>query len=1195
MPFLRELKKFLVVPSFTVLVGRYLCLCCLGLAVLVCTAPLRADVTGSISGYVRDASGGVLPNATLTITQTATGYTRTATTDGSGHYSLLALPPGNYRLTASNAGFDNGVVDKINLNVNDELKFDFDLKIGNVSQTVSVDASTVQVDTANTSMGTTITSAQILSMPLNGRSYLDLLSLQPGVAPSNTISTYNDRAPASGLYGSSGTVSTDGQPEWANAFLVNGAEVNETKNMGAGMIPDADSVAEFRLITNSFSAEYGKFTGAVMNTVTKSGTNSFHGTLFEFYRNQKLDAINYFDTTKAELKRHQFGGVLGGPIWKDRLFSFTDYQQTRQVAGASTGLVQVLSNDERNGIFSDAILNTPVQGDAWAATLQARGGGIIHGAGGACQPPACTPTLYNQLGTAVMTTDNTGAEVPGHNISAYMDPVSKSTLPLIPAANQPGGFNYDDSSHKGSIIDSNMAERIDFVNHKTGDWSFYYHYDDATAIIPVYSQATTSLPTLPGFPVTQPSRNQLFVMSNTKTIGSTTVNVARIQFFRNSVHTAEPSTGSNIPSYAQYGFNTDPTSGGLVNSGPPGYPSSLPPLYFNNFAIGNNWLNLYQPETNYGVGDTVSKTIGNHSLSFGGDFRYYQLNARNTCGPNGYFNFNGTETNADVSDYFIGAPTSFIQCSIQLLDNRSRYGALFGEDSWKASPSLTVNYGLRWDVARPWSDVYGRLTTPVPGEQSVKFPLSPPGNLVPGDPGVPSTISPTRWTNFGPRIGIAYAPSGGLWGAAGKTSIRAAFGLYYLGVSDNGNFGILGDAPWGLFWVSPQPTEFASPYITRANAVTQGQHFPFTFPSGPGPFPNFQFGNLMPLYVPGYYNKNKTNTAQHFNLSVQRQLDKSTVLTVAYVATQGRHIEHTVDLIYGNSALCLSLAGCGPGGEGGVYTQNGTTYYGTFAGAIDNQTISPNYHNSNGGPVVAFAQATYVQNSGSSSYNSLQVSAERRARDITYLLAYTYAKSLDNVGAKWDPRDPSRAYGQSTWDMRHNFVASYSWSLPFDRFLGSNRATEGWRVTGISRFNTGFPVSLKSTGDVALTNIGLDYPNQVAPLKKLNPRSASHAFFNSSAFANDLSCGYEDCGVTGSAKQYLFHGPGTINTDAGVEKATKVTERTAINLRIEFFNVFNHANFLSNSVIGDANSSQFGQVTNTAAGRIGQISGKFIF
>ncbi len=317
-----------------------------------------------------------------------------------------------------------------------------------------------------------------------------------------------------------------------------------------------------------------------------------------------------------------------------------------------------------------------------------------------------------------------------------------------------------------------------------------------------------------------------------------------------------------------------------------------------------------------------ARPSGNHSLSFGGDFRYYQLNARNECGPNGYFQFTGNETGADVSDYFIGAPNAFVQCSVQLLDNRTRYGALFGADTWKATPNLTVNLGLRWDVARPWSDIFGRLTTPVPGVQSIKFPDSPAGNLVPGDPGVPSTISPTQYNNFGPRIGIAYAPSGGIWGE-NKTSIRAAYGVYYLGAADNGNFGIIGDAPWGLYWASPQPTEFASPYITRATGVSQGQHFPFTFPSGPGPFPNFQFGSLMPLYVPGYYNKNKTQMAEHYNLSIQRQLDKSTVLTVSYVGTQGHHIERGEDILYGDAALCQSLAGCGPGGEGGVYTQGG--------------------------------------------------------------------------------------------------------------------------------------------------------------------------------------------------------------------------------------------------------------------------------
>ena len=1177
---------------------RYFCFC---LIVVLGTVQLWADVTGSIVGYVRDKSGAVLPAATVTAIQTATGYSRTVTTDASGQYSILALPPGHYRLTASVPSFQQGVVDNIDLNVNDALHFDFDLQVGSVNESISVDANALQVQTVVTSTGTTIESPQILAMPLNGRSYLDLLSLQAGVSPANTNGGYNDRGPASGLYSSSGNVSTDGQPEYANAFLVNGAEVNETRNMGAGLIPNADSIAEFRLLTNSFSAEYGKFTGSVMNTVTKSGTNRFHGTLFEFYRNQGLDATSYFDPSKAELKQHQFGGVFGGPIVKDKLFFFTDIQQTRRVAGVSTGKLDVLSNDERNGIFPDGLLTNAVQGDAWAATLSARGG----------VPVTAGVTTYDQLGTAVTTTDSNGASVPGHDISAFIDPVTALTMSQIPAANL-GVNQYSDSSHGGNLIDTNMAQRIDFINHMTGDWSFYYHYDDATATQPVYQQAYMGITNVPGYPATVPSRNQLFSMSNTKTFGATAVNVVRLQFFRTVVRTAQPAASSTISGYDVYGFNTDPTTGGLINTGTPGYASSLPMFLFNSFAVGNNWLNLYQPNTTYGIGDTFSKTIGNHSLSFGGDYRYYQLNARNECGPNGYFQFTGNETGGDVSDYYVGAPTSFVQCSVQLLDNRTRYGALFGADTWKVTHNLTLNLGLRWDVARPWSDNFGRLTTPVPGAQSTKFPDSPAGNLVPGDPGVPSTISPTQYNNFGPRIGIAYAPSGGIWGE-NKTSIRAAYGVYYLGAADKGNFGIIGDAPWGLYWASPAPTEFASPYITRGTGVTQGQHFPFTFPSGGGPFPNFKFGSLMPLYVPGYYNKNKTQMAEHYNLSIQRQLDRSTVLTVAYVGTQGHHIERGVDILYGDPALCLTLraagAGCGPGGEGNVYNVAGQNYYGTFTGLINNQAISQGYTNSAGGPVVAFASATWLQNSGNSNYNSLQVSVERRARDLTFLASYTYAHSLDDVSAKFDPRDPHRAYGNSSFDLRHNLALSYNWDLPFAHMFGSRRITTGWHITGITRLYTGTPVNVRiSSGDFALTNIGLDYPTQIGSINKLNPRdSAKGNYFNTSAFASNFpDCDghvptdpnikiYEACGVTGSARQFLFAGPGWVSTDLGVEKDTKITENMAFNFRFEMFNVFNHTNFLTSGVVGSANSSQFGQATTAAAGRIGQISAKFIF
>lgn len=1174
---------------------------CLGMCLLFCALYLWADVTGSISGYVRDKSGAVLADATVLATHAGTGYTRVVKTDASGQYNLLALPPGHYSLTASSPHFEKQVIQDIDLNVNDALHFDFALPVGSVTEQVEVQAEAQQIQTTSTQLGTTIESNQILAMPLNGRSYLDLLSLQAGVSPANTNSSYSDRGPASGLYTSTGNVSTDGQPEWANAFLVNGAEVNETKNMGAGLIPNADSVAEFRLLTNSFSPEYGKFTGAVMNSVTKSGTNRFHGDVFEFYRNQGMNANTWFaGNTKPELKRHQFGGVVGGPILKDKLFFFTDYQQTRQVAGASTGPMQVLSNDERNGIFPDSVLNNTagnkvVQGAAWAATLMARGGGtIIPGV-----------TTYDQLGTPTTTTDITGATVPARNISAYIDPVTKLTMQFIPSANQPGGFVYSDSSHAQTIIDTNMSQRIDLNNRTTGDWAFYYHYDDSTAVNPIYQQAYQGRNNVPGFPNTEPARNQLFTLSNTKAFGSSVVNTARVQIFRTAVHTSVPSASSSISSYSTYGFNTDPANGGLINTGTTGYSSSLPMLLFNSFGVGNNWLNLYQPDTTYGIGDTFSKTVGTHTLSFGGDFRYYQLNVRNECGPNGYFQFSGNETNSDVSDYFIGAPGGFVQCSIQLLDNRTRYFGVFGADTWKVKPNLTLNYGLRWDIARPWSDVFGRLTTPVPGLQSTKFPNSPPGNNVPGDPGVPSTISPTQYTNFGPRIGIAYAPSGGFWGE-NKTSIRAAFGIYYLGAADNGNFGIIGDAPWGLYWASPQPTEFASPYITRANGVTQGQHFPFTFPSGPGPFPNFQFGSLMPLYVPGYYNHNKTQAAEHYNLTIQRQLDNKTVLTVGYVGTQGHHIQRGIPLLWGNAALCESISGCGPGGEGGVYVQGGQTYYGTFTGLIDNQSISSHYTNSAGGPVSAFAQATWLQNSGNSNYNSLQVSAERRAGDLTLLASYTWAHSFDSYSASYDPRDPSRAYGPSTFDLRDNFVVSYNWTLPFAHFFGARRITSGWHLSGITRFNSGTPISLSSGGDFALTNLGLDYPTFVGGVQRVNPRVlntfnvggspvAGNFYFNPNAFASGLSCGYEVCGQTGSAKQYAFSGPGTINTDAGIEKETKLTESTALNFRLEMFNVFNHANFLSSGVVGNANSGQFGQATSVAPGRIGQVSAKFVF
>src|ERR1700728_1015823 len=325
------------------------------LAVLLVCSVVRADVTGSIQGVVRDRSQGAIAGARLTITNVETNLKYEETTGPDGSYRVLALPAGNYKLTVTAGGFRTFVETGIVVKVNDQLEVDVTLEVGSVQQeVVKVEANAVQVQTENTQLGDVIDSKKMLALPLNGRSYIDLLGLQAGVAPATATTIQQDR-PVSGIL-NSGNISVNGQRETANAFLVNGGDVSEGRNLGAGLVPNLDSIEEFRLITNSFDAEYGKFSGAVMNAITKSGTNGFHGDVFEFLRNDKMDAANFFTPIKSELRRNQFGGVAGGPFWKDKLFWFTDYQGTRQVQGAETGIVNLPPAAQFQGNFGPGVL-----------------------------------------------------------------------------------------------------------------------------------------------------------------------------------------------------------------------------------------------------------------------------------------------------------------------------------------------------------------------------------------------------------------------------------------------------------------------------------------------------------------------------------------------------------------------------------------------------------------------------------------------------------------------------------------------------------------------------------------------------------------------------------------------------------------------------------------------------------------------
>src|SRR5438874_4977629 len=340
------------------------------LAIIFGPTALRADVTGSILGVVHDRTQAVVAGARIVATNVQTNFKQDTTSAADGSYRILALPAGNYTLTASAPGFQQFITTDIDLKVNDQLRIDVTLEVGSMQQEVSVTANAVQVQTESTQLGDVIETKKMLALPLNGRSYLDLLGLQAGVVPVTSGTMQQDRSVSGGYSPNAGNLSVNGQRETANAFLVNGGDVSEGRNLGAGLVPNLDSVEEFRLITNSFDAEYGKFSGAVMNAVTKSGTNSIHGTVFEFIRNDKFDANNFFDNQappgpdgkapRAELRRNQFGYAIGGPFWKNKLFWFTDYQGTRQIAGHGTGIVQLPTLAERKGNFAASDLSGAV-------------------------------------------------------------------------------------------------------------------------------------------------------------------------------------------------------------------------------------------------------------------------------------------------------------------------------------------------------------------------------------------------------------------------------------------------------------------------------------------------------------------------------------------------------------------------------------------------------------------------------------------------------------------------------------------------------------------------------------------------------------------------------------------------------------------------------------------------------------------
>ncbi|MBZ5667939.1 MAG: carboxypeptidase regulatory-like domain-containing protein [Acidobacteriia bacterium] len=1156
---------------------------CLGVAVLTVvwclSVPMHAKVSAGISGTVTDASGAVVSGATIQATATETGIVTTRQTNADGFYAFVDLAPGHYDVEVRQTGFNTFRQTSILLDVDSAKVLNIKLNVGQVSEKVEVSTDVVQLDTASTQMGEVISGQTITAVPLVTRNYTDLLALQPGVAAVSSglaggqggqfSATGFTFTPISGdLNANAGNLSVNGQRESSNGFLLNGTTVQEFAFSGTGIIPNLDSIAEFRIVTNNFDAEYGNYAGGQINVITKSGSNKFHGSAFEFLRNRSFDAKNYFSQTKDDHKQNEFGGTIGGPIVRDKLFFFGDYQGNRVVLGqsGSTGVIPVPTTAERSGDFSalgDSLTGT-VQGPAWAQQLtDTLGYAVTQG-----EP-------YYFTGCTSAQCVFPGAQIP---TTAFTTP-SQNLLQFVPPGNA-GDGEFTPVGEPIRLADNKASGRVDFNSH-LGLLTGYYFFDQ-------YRQSVPNI-FLPGFGSDFTGRSQVVDIGDTKTLSPWSVNELRLGLTRLRFLIHTPTGGTGVTP-ASLGFEEGPDTLGISPSLP--QYAHVPNIHFNTFSFGASGGPLGVTETTFQVTDNLSRVIGTHTLTLGGQFRYNQLTEYNG-GSNGDFTFDGTETGVDFADFLIGAPKNYSQGQGFPSYGRSRYIGLFGQDSWRVRPNLTVNYGLRWDVSRPWSEKNGQLETLVPGLDSRRFPGSPTGWVFPGDPGIPSTLAPTRYNNFAPRIGLAYSPSSEsgllkvLTGGTGKTSIRAGWGMFYSTFEGATNFNEIGDAPFGIFYGSPVPPQFVTPFVDRATGNIEGQRFPVALPTTDTVI---NWANYLPIGTsPAFWYRNVLPYTEEYQLSIQRQIGPATLFTASYVGTQGHHLMSSLEANPGNQALCLSVSQpsqvtdgitCGGGGENGVYHP--------VSGGTINGTRGPFGQN--------FSSDGYFITGGKSGYNSLQLSVRQHLRRVEFLAGYTYSKSLDNgsgYGEQINPLDP-RQRSLSAFDVRHNFVVSYDYQLPFDRLGGPSRLVKGWRLSGITRFSTGIPVTLVETDDrsflgtssAGAISLPVDTPSYTpGPLNISNPRSGN-PYFNTSLFT------VEPLGSLGNASRRFFSGPGLNNWDIALLKDTAIAEAVNLEFRAELFNAFNHAQFLTPS--GNINGA-FGVVSQANPGRIMQLSLKLLF
>jgi len=1032
--------------------------------------------TASLGGTVTDPAGAAVPDASVVVRNRDTAFTRAVQTAIDGGFVFSSLPLGTYSLSVEKTGFAKYVQDGIVLTLNQAASVSVTLKVGRTAEQVTVTANAELVNTRSAAEVQLVDQKRILDLPLEGRQVQSLVFLAAGTVDSSSLNCgLNCHG---GVYPGEQHVTASGTGPGMVNYQLDGAPHNDTYIQINLPFPNPDSIQEFTLNKENMSAEFGQAAGGVVNIVSKSGTNELHGTAFEFLRNNALNARNFFAPSQDTLKRNQFGGSIGGPVKKDRLFFFGTYQGTRIREAAQGNIAQVPTAAERNGDFSDL--------------------------------------------SAQITDPRTGITFEDN----YVDPslFSAPALYFLQSIPTPNGREHQLTFMGPRITqhEDQWMAKMDYTRgrHQISGRYYWTNYSEPPFINKENILAADG------------NGNQVRVQN----IGVNYTFAVTPTLLLNSWFGLARQRGGSL-SGAPFGF---PDAG--INVAAPDIPE-LDLSVSNYFSIStNHWGDFDRGE--WTVRESIAWMKGAHEIKMGGEVLHMKKHLVNTFLQSGNFRFRYELTGDNLTDFFLGDAQRWRQGGGEYSSLHGWEGDAYVQDNWRASRRLTVQMGLRWDPFLPYTEENGKTICFNPGQQSTRYPNAPAGLVYGGsnhDAGCPASGMYNYLGNLGPRLGLAYRLT-----EDGRTSLRAGFGYYY-SIIQTAAFNNMVDLapfapgymiyntdfadPWGYAgWTNPFPSQFG-PKIPGAEATftvpTSLQLFSKAFPPA-----NFAVWSLI----------------------LERQIGNDWVVKAGYVANKGTHLN--------------------------------TAY-------VNKHELNPTIYPTGERPYQNFSNIAEDTAGANSHYHALQMTVEKRfGHGLSLSTNYTWAKTLDNLG--WtDPFDGHFDYGRAVDDIGQYLKFSNVWDIPSGHLTGvAKRVLGGWQLNGIWAWRGGLPISVYSGNDNSGSGVGSDRADIVGNGTAQLSSSRSHAamiqeWFDTSRFTQNAA------GSFGNSGRDILRGPKSFNIDLGLLKNTKITEKTSLQFRSEFFNAFNNVNFgMPDSY---QNSGTFGQITSASAGRIIQFGMKFIF